>query len=41
MVEMPMAQLPLSEERVPVDGHYGPGTHRLIADLVRRAIAQR
>ena len=41
MVEMPMAQLPLSEARVPVDGHYGPGTHRLIADLVRRAIAQR
>lgn len=33
-VGKPMSRLPEEEARVPGDGHYGPGTHRLIAALI-------
>lgn len=34
----PMGDLPPAEAQVPVDGHYGPGTHRLIADMIAAAL---
>ena len=40
-VEGPMADLPAGQARVPADGHYGPGTHMLIADLILRRIGRR
>jgi hypothetical protein len=33
-VKKPMSQLPKALARVPGDGHFGPGTHRLIAALI-------
>ncbi len=35
-VAIPMAALPALEANVPHDGHYGPGTHRLIAAMIAR-----
>lgn len=35
-VATPMAALPALEANVPHDGHYGPGTHRLIAAMIAR-----
>lgn len=34
-VEAPLNQLPPASARIPHDGHFGPGGHRLIAELVR------
>ena len=34
LVDKPMSRLSPAEARVPGDGHYGPGTHRLIAALI-------
>lgn len=38
-VARPMQDLPAAAARVPHDGHYGPGTHALIADLVDSVLA--
>ena len=40
-VTVPMAALPPDQALVPGDGHDGPGTHGLIAELIRRRISQR
>lgn len=39
-VEGPMADLSPESAYVPSDGHFGPGTHRLIADLIRHEITR-
>ena len=33
-VDNPMSRMPKALARVPGDGHYGPGAHRLIAALI-------
>ncbi|MGH6952534.1 MAG: SGNH/GDSL hydrolase family protein [Alphaproteobacteria bacterium] len=39
-VSVPSAALPPAEQRVPQDGHFGPGANRLIAALVARVLAE-
>ena len=39
-VKEPMKRLAPAEARVPGDGHYGPGTHRLIAALIDDVLKQ-
>lgn len=39
-VEMPSSALPPDRQRVPHDGHYGGGAHRLIAELIASELSR-
>ncbi|NKB59776.1 MAG: hypothetical protein GKS00_25955 [Alphaproteobacteria bacterium] len=39
-VGLPLSKLPPAQARVPSDGHFGPGAHRLIAAMIDRALDQ-
>ncbi len=39
-VDKPASGLPPAERQVPMDGHYGPGANRLIAELIARRLQE-